>query len=224
MEPLIFHVLPEKESEDRILASLHLPQDTDPEDLAQARAQIQTAAALADPKALLCTAQVQEHGNDYVVLNGVRIDCALMAKNLRGVYRVFPYVCTCGRELEDWSRTLSDPLLAYWADAVKLYSVSSVQRQLFQYVREHEMPAGHLSHMNPGSLPQWPLSQQRVLFSLLGDVTGTIGVELTESCLMIPAKSTSGILFDSDTKYNNCRFCPMENCPGRSAPFSGLPD
>ena len=86
------------------------------------------------------------------------------------------------------------------------------------------MPAGHLSHMNPGSLPQWPLSQQRVLFSLLGDVTGAIGVELTESCLMIPAKSTSGILFDSDTEYNNFRFCPMENCPGRSAPFSGLPD
>ena len=80
MEPLIFHALPEKESEDRILAILHLPQDTDPEDLAQARALIQTAAALADPKALLCTAQVQEHGNDYVVLNGVRIDCALMAK------------------------------------------------------------------------------------------------------------------------------------------------
>lgn len=223
MERLIFHALPMTYTEEELLVSLRLPDNAEPEDLADARALVASAMAVADPKALIRTSRVVEHGPDFVVIDGVRIDCALMAENLRGVYRVFPYVCTCGRELEEWSQTLGDPLLAYWADAVKLFYVGAVQRYLFQYVREHYLPQAHLSHMNPGSLTQWPLSQQTVLFSILGDVAGAVGVELSESCLMTPSKSTSGILFASHTHYENCQYCPMPDCPGRRVPFTGLP-
>jgi len=71
--------------------------------------------------------------------------------------------------------------------------------------------------MSPGSLADWPMEQQRQLFALLGDVRGRIGVELTESCLMIPIKSISGLLFPTEIRFESCQLCPREGCPGRRA-------
>ena len=73
--------------------------------------------------------------------------------------------------------------------------------------------------MNPGSLADWPLEQQAELFEVLGDVRGAVGVELTESCLMIPIKSVSGIRFSTEVQFENCQLCPRDVCPGRRAPY-----
>jgi hypothetical protein len=73
--------------------------------------------------------------------------------------------------------------------------------------------------MNPGSLPDWPLEQQRVLFELLGDTRKTIGVELTESLVMVPIKSVSGILFTNEEEFASCRRCSRQGCPGRRVPY-----
>ena len=63
----------------------------------------------------------------------------------------------------------------------------------------------------------WNVSQQRVLFDMLGD--DTAGVELTANMLMTPQKSVSGIIgigYDNEiTKYNPCTTCRRQDCPGR---------
>ena len=41
---------------------------------------------------------------------------------------------------------------------------------------EHLYDLSKVSMMNPGSLADWPLAQQRPLFSILGDTESTIGV------------------------------------------------
>jgi hypothetical protein len=82
-----------------------------------------------------------------------------------------------------------------------------------------------LSRMNPGSLPDWPLSEQKQLFTLLGEGPQSIGIRLTDSFLMLPIKSVSGIWFPSEATYENCQLCPREQCPGRRAPYDrGLYD
>jgi predicted transcriptional regulator len=73
--------------------------------------------------------------------------------------------------------------------------------------------------MNPGSLTDWPLREQRALFSLLGDVQATVGVELTNSLLMVPTKSVSGIFFPAEESFASCQLCPREACPNRRAPY-----
>ena len=78
---------------------------------------------------------------------------------------------------------------------------------------------GAMSHMNPGSLKDWPITQQKELFSLLGDVDAAIGVTLTEGMVMVPTKSTSGIYFPTETKFESCQLCPKEDCVGRRAPY-----
>jgi hypothetical protein len=73
--------------------------------------------------------------------------------------------------------------------------------------------------MNPGSLPDWPLQEQRQLFALLGDTRAAIGVELTDSCLMLPIKSLSGLRFPTGENFENCQLCPRERCPGRRTAY-----
>lgn len=219
MERILLKNLPKTYTEDDILASLHLPDDLEPEDIEEVRELIRAAEAVVSPKALYGLASVEVQDENSVMIDGQRFDCALMAENFRKLHRVFPYVCTCGTEVEKWSRGLSDPLQEYWADRIKLFYIGWIQKECFRHIREKYLPEGKLSHMNPGSLPAWPLPAQAELFALIGQVEETIGVTLTESFLMEPFKSTSGILFSSEAGFENCSLCPMENCPGRRAPF-----
>jgi hypothetical protein len=73
--------------------------------------------------------------------------------------------------------------------------------------------------MNPGSLTDWPLKEQRVLFDMLGDPEAAIGVELMQTYLMRPAKTVSGLLFTTQDSHVNCRLCPREICPNRRAEY-----
>ena len=78
-----------------------------------------------------------------------------------------------------------------------------------------------VSSMAPGSLDaEWPITEQTPLFSLLGDAAQKVGVELTESCLMVPAKSISGIYFSADKHFESCSMCTRENCPNRRAKYN----
>ena len=73
--------------------------------------------------------------------------------------------------------------------------------------------------MNPGSLADWPLSEQRVLFALLGDTQDAIGVQLTSSLLMVPTKSVSGIIYPTAETFASCQLCPRRGCPNRRAAY-----
>jgi hypothetical protein len=75
--------------------------------------------------------------------------------------------------------------------------------------------------MNPGSgdANVWPIEQQKELFSLFGDVENLIGVRLTDSFLMVPNKSVSGICFPTEINFQSCQLCHRMNCNGRKAPF-----
>lgn len=79
---------------------------------------------------------------------------------------------------------------------------------------------GGTSTMAPGSLGDWPIQQQKPLFQLLGDTEAMIGVRLTESFLMLPSKSVSGIWFPTQTRFESCQLCPGQRCPNRRAPHA----
>jgi hypothetical protein len=76
-----------------------------------------------------------------------------------------------------------------------------------------------LSSMSPGSLQDWPLEQQEQIFRLLQGGADRIGVRLTESMLMVPIKSLSGLFFSSETTFVSCQLCSRADCPRRRAEF-----
>jgi hypothetical protein len=74
--------------------------------------------------------------------------------------------------------------------------------------------------MSPGRLEDWPIEEQKPLFSLLGGKERKIGVQLTDSCLMLPAKTVSGLAYASEVSFESCKLCPRPACEGRKAAYS----
>jgi hypothetical protein len=74
-------------------------------------------------------------------------------------------------------------------------------------------------HPGSGDADVWPIEQQKELFALLGDVGGLTGVTLTDSMLMIPTMSVSGIVFPTERDFATCQVCHREDCLRRAAPF-----
>jgi len=200
---------------DAVAARVHVaPDDADAPALRDLIARVQQVAR---PKALYHLGFIEARAAEALEINGVTFTSRVLSVNLKDVHRVFAYVVTCGREF-DAIDTGGDPLQEYWLDQLRMATLAAAR----SYLRDHidlKYQPGALSSMSPGSLPDWPISQQRPLFSLLGDVYGKIGVELTDSYLMLPLKSVSGLLFPTEVTFASCQLCPREGCPGRSAPY-----
>ena len=107
---------------------------------------------------------------------------------------------------------------AYLCFSIKGMALGASIMALLEHIEEHHRP-GQVSMMNPGSIEDWPVSEQRCLFKLLGNPEESIGVQLMDSCFMRPAMTVSGIWFPAEEHYENCMLCPMERCPGRRAPY-----
>jgi hypothetical protein len=176
------------------------------------------AENVARPKAAWRDSYIDNRSGDETVVDGVTFASRVLRVNLDPVHRVFPHVVTCGTEIERWSESISDPLERFAADVIKEHAVGAALAFLESHLRATSgFPA--FSHMNPGSLPDWPLPQQEPLFRLLGDLDTLIGVRLTESFLMLPTKTVSGIFFPTETSFQSCQLCPREVCRGRRAPY-----
>jgi len=182
------------------------------------RAMAAEISAVAQPKALYAMAFIEAKGEDYIIADGTRFTSRVMRVNLEDAHRCFPFVCTSGREAEAWAEAQSGFMRRFWADALNQAVLHAAALALQRHIQDRYQP-GSVSMMNPGSLADWPLREQRSLFSLLGNVREAIGVELTKSLLMVPTKSVSGILFPAEESFASCQLCPRELCPNRRAPY-----
>jgi len=205
-------------SEKELLRTLRIEADPNDEDYQTVTGMLHAALDCARPKFVYGLAAVTEKGDDYVVIEGRRIISPLVRRNLDQTHRIIPYIATCGVEAEEWSRQYTDMLEHFWADEIKKMILGRCIAAMRQTVQKKYFTGTDISQMNPGSLPEWPISEQANLFALIGDVEKDIGVTLTDSFLMLPSKSVSGFFFSSATHYENCRLCPMPNCPNRRVP------
>jgi len=179
---------------------------------------ISEAEMVAAPKAILKPVFVEKQANKSVILEGISFHSHILRTNLETVYRVFPFIATAGLELYDWASQFSDMLLKFWADTIQEQYLALMRKYLHDEVlRTYEIHK--ISAMTPGSLSDFPLTVQPSLFQLLGEPVKEIGVSLTDSLLMVPIKSVSGIFFPSEQDFTSCMLCPRKNCPGRLSPF-----
>ncbi len=179
---------------------------------------LDAATPLAKPKALYKLAYIDEKAEESVIVDGVQLTSRVLRVNLDLAHRLFAYVVTCGMELQTWSDSLDDMLLSYWADAIKEMAMGTALQALAAHLNAG-YHLGRTATMAPGSLADWPIREQRPLFRILGDPTTAIGVMLTESFLMIPNKTVSGVRFPTEARFESCQLCPREGCPGRRAAY-----
>jgi len=216
MEAIVLDQVPFRIDLEKLRGELRVKEGT--ELAGTLEAMVRVAEKVARPKACYRVAYVESKGDNHLMIEGIQFTSRVMRVNLDKVFRTFPYVVTCGLELEEWSKSVSGIVEQFWAEEIKLWAVRGVRLYLQEYLTERYQP-GQLSRMGPGSLPDWPLTEQKPLFALLGNGPAAIGVQLTDSFLMTPVKSGSGIWFPTEDKYENCQLCNREKCPGRRAPF-----
>jgi len=198
--------------------TVHLSGGTD--DAREFKKLLNKARRISRPKALYRECFVGHKGLDTVTIDHVTFVSPALRLKLDKVERVFAYAATCGNEIDGLDISRDDFLKKFWLDNIKTvllgFSIAHLRKHL-----DLKYKLGKTASMNPGSgdAAVWPLAQQKELFALIGDVAGLIGVRLTDSCLMIPNKSVSGIYFPTEINFYSCQVCHREKCVSRKAPF-----
>jgi hypothetical protein len=180
---------------------------------------IDLAMTLIEPRALYDVRYIEEKLEEAVIVDGMRLKSGVLRKNLDQAERIFPFVITLGPNLGDKQAETTDLLENFYLDTIGNVALNSARKQLKRHLKS-QFALDKISSMAPGSLPDWPIEEQAPLFKLLGDVDASIGVKLTNSLLMLPAKSISGLYFPTEVSFFSCQLCPRKRCESRKAKFS----
>ena len=171
-----------------------------------------------DIKAAFRNCYLDEKEEDAVTIERVRFVSRVLTRNLSKVGRVFPFVLTLGKGVDAIIDETKDILDKYLLDEISNIALRESRQQLEMHLSQ-QFAFDNISYMSPGSLEDWPIVEQKKLFTLLNGVEAAISVRLTDSCLMIPRKSISGIYFPSEVTFYSCQLCPRESCEGRKASY-----
>lgn len=205
---------------EEIRKRLHITHD---KEWQRAQELIEKAWPAIEPKAAYKACSISSRHRDGIRLEQVYLKSRVLRQQVEQSELVFPYVVTIGNKLEDTIRTSDDILEQYYLDTIGNFALSSLLVKLEDHLRSR-YGFKCISSMAPGSLEDWPLTEQRPLFSILGDVEGAIGMRLTKECLMIPMKSESGIFFPTREKFYSCRLCPRKDCANRKTGYDPAAD
>lgn len=127
------------------------------------------------------------------------------------------FICTAGSEISQHSKELSangDPLLGYVFDVIGSITVEKatdfIQKSLDTECQKSGWSIS--DRFSPGYC-EWSVSEQQMLFQLMPE--NFCGVSLSESSLMSPIKSVSGLIAignDLKQKGYQCHWCAEKNC------------
>ena len=141
----------------------------------------------------------------------------IILRQLRGSEAFALFVCTSGLEFETYQHRLKeqgDMVRVFIADALGSVIAEKCADQMEKALQESIGKLGwkHTNRFSPGYCG-WHVSQQQLLFPLFQG--HTCGVTLTDSSLMLPIKSVSGIIgLGKDVRHLDytCGLCDFKQC------------
>lgn len=154
----------------------------------------------------------------HIAIEGVEFQTGRIVHNMLRHSESFAFfLATAGPEIEARVRTLLEQgnyLEGYVMDLVASSTVEALVDEVHGHIREAAESAGMkvTNRYSPGYC-SWDVSEQQKLFALFPDQC--CGISLSDSSLMIPVKSASGIIgVGSQVKFNGytCEICPMKHC------------
>ena len=127
------------------------------------------------------------------------------------------FVCTAGKLYTELSKQLNergDFMEAFIVDAIGSLTVEkamdSIQQQLGDSLQRESL---HITNRYSPGYCNWALIEQQTLFGLIGD--NPVGISLSESSLMSPVKSVSGMIgigAEVTQRGYRCQACRDMNC------------
>ncbi|HMM05842.1 MAG TPA: vitamin B12 dependent-methionine synthase activation domain-containing protein [Clostridiales bacterium] len=178
---------------------------------------IEASRDIVNPKAVCRVYAVEDKTEDSVTIGGKVFTSKILAEKLKNIDQVYAYLCTCGKEIADFSEAQGDIIKELALDGI----MNIYLRKAAIYMTEQldNLLDGQTACVSPGSFEDWPLVSQHDLFALLGDDVAKTGIELTESGIMYPVKSVSGFRFKVAQDDHDCRLCLKRDCVERSGDF-----
>lgn len=145
------------------------------------------------PKAIYFEARITEKTDESVKINGVPFESQLLRGYVNQGDPVFPYIVTVGTELDDYAKTLKDPMELFMIDEVMNLLVNTGKVFVADRVKE---ATGWQSVQDyvPGNGEEWSTVEQKRLFDLFAGETAKIGVTLGDNYFVLPGRSTIGVL------------------------------
>jgi len=175
------------------------------------------AASLFRPRAFYREAFIESRSTEGLTIGGRFFRSRLLRGQAGRALKVFAFVLTIGSELEEAAVRAKDLLHRYDLETLADMAVEAAAAALRERLGRTS-GLGRLAVLSPGTVEDWPVTEQVPLFALLGDGPRRAGVRLTDSMMMIPRKSVSGLLFPSKETFLSCRLCSRRSCPSRKAP------
>jgi hypothetical protein len=126
-------------------------------------------------------------------------------------------LCTAGREISDHAKEIGlkgDPLLSYVLDTLGSVVVDKATEKLLESLEKEYLKTGlGISDIFSPGYCEWSVAEQQILFALLPE--NFCGITLSDSSLMSPIKSVSGIVGigkELQQKGYQCNWCTQKNC------------
>ncbi|RLC96418.1 MAG: hypothetical protein DRI40_03225 [Chloroflexi bacterium] len=184
---------------------------------------IENARQLLEPRHAYAITNVEWVHDSVAIVGGSTIfQSRVIARLLERCSMVAVFLVTIGNRLEETACRLAEDgliLQSYVLDAIGSEAVEEVAQYVEDMTRETARADGLVigKRVSPGYC-DWDISQQNEIFKML-DAT-SLGVQLTDQCLMVPQKSISGIIGIGPPEgkvdeYNPCKTCTRQNCLGR---------
>lgn len=164
----------------------------------------------------------KEHTSpESIAIGDIRFNCQKIVKaRLNNADLVAIFSCTIGSEMETYASRCfeeGDAVKGHFADVVASAAVELLTDLLHNHIAESILTQqlNVTNRFSPGYCG-WPVSEQRTLFSFFPE--NFCGIKVTDSSLMLPKKSTSGIIgIGSSVKREpyTCNRCSRKECTYR---------
>ncbi|MFQ5826043.1 MAG: vitamin B12 dependent-methionine synthase activation domain-containing protein [Dehalococcoidia bacterium] len=183
---------------------------------------IQNASQLIEPQHSFVIRNTEGVEGDKVFFGDVTFESRIIAQLMQRCQKAAVFAVTIGGSLEGQVRQLADEgrvLEAAIMDAVGSDAAEKAATAVQGRVREiaNAQGLGISSRFSPGYC-DWDIGQQTMVFHAMNGRSA--GIRLTDSCLMVPRKSVSGVIGMSPhggelERWSPCQSCKRRNCPGR---------
>ncbi len=162
----------------------------------------------------------------YFYFEGIKFNTGkLVIKNLKNSEKMAMFICTAGPEVSRRSGGLIDSgnlPEGYVADLVGSVLVEEAMDILQERLRvEFEQEGLRITNRYSPGYCDWKVDEQHKLFGIFP--SDFCGVRLSESALMIPVKSVSGVIgIGKEVRFHKyiCNACNKVNCIYRNIKYS----
>lgn len=200
-----------------MLKRLHCTENDEPYERAKALAD--DAKAALRPAFAIKEFTVDEVRKDGVVIGGRPFHSRIVAEKLKNEKNVYVYIATCGRKINELIDAADDALDKYILDQFAYLAYLQAMEQMSVTVEEQFGIARHI-RLCPGSIIDWSIGEVCEIFTLMEGLYQRLDVNVLESGLINPLKSTSGMFYPTEEEFESCAICPRANCENRKMPFN----